>query len=276
MQEDMKTINFKTVTAALMIAAMMFAGCRKDDGHEPEPDNLDTPALVEMQDAVVSGIVRDIEGNPIQGVTVTSGSLGASTGADGSFSFIQTGVVDGRSVIRLAKNEYFPIVRSGVKKDEINIEVVLYSKGNSDISLRETFDASEAATLEVAGMEVSIPAGALVKADGSEYSGDVIAEMLYLAPDNDSFDALMPGGDLAAVRSNSSEVQLISYGMVDVSLTDNSGNPLQLAGDAESELAFPIPEGMESNPPASILLWSFDEDRGIWLEEGTVTLKGNV
>jgi hypothetical protein len=33
---------------------------------------------------------------------------------------------------------------------------------------------------------------------------------------------------------------------------------------------------MESNPPASIPLWYFDEERGIWVEEGTATLQGNV
>jgi len=56
--------------------------------------------------------------------------------------------------------------------------------------------------------------------------------------------------------------------MVNVNLTDNSGKPLQLKGDAPAEVTYPIPKGMESNPPASIPLWHFDEEKGIWMEDG--------
>jgi hypothetical protein len=273
----MKTVllNLKLWTA-LMVAASIFASCSKDEDKPDSPDEPDTPAVVSLQDASVSGKVLDIEGNPVQGVTVTSGTLSASTGVDGTFTFARVGVVDSRSVIRFEKDGYFPVVRSGVKKDEIRIEIILYRKGNSDISLRKSFDASDAATLEVAGMEVAIPAGSLVAADGSTYSGSVTAEMLYLDPNNGSFDALMPGGDLAAIRSDNSEVQLISYGMTDVRLAGSDGKPLQLAANAESEMTFPVPEGMENNPPATIPLWYFDEERGIWIEEGTAARQGNV
>jgi hypothetical protein len=272
--------NFRNTwkNTAIIIAcfvATLFASCDREDIPD-NPDGPDVPVVVELQNASVSGTVLDIDGKPIQGVAVTSGTLSASTGADGTFTFNQVGVVNSRSVIRFEKNGYFPVVRSGVKKDEINMEVVLHSKGDSDIGLRESFNASEAATLEVAGMEVAIPAGALVKADGSAYSGNVSAEMLYLEPNNDNFEALMPGGDLAAVREDNSEVQLISYGMVDVLLTDNSGNPLQLSKNAESEMTFPIPSGMENNPPASIPLWYFNEETGLWVEEGIATRQGNV
>jgi hypothetical protein len=51
---------------------------------------------------------------------------------------------------------------------------------------------------------------------------------------------------------------------------------LQLKGDVPAELTFPIPAGMESNPPATIPLWSFNEEKGIWIEEGFATLQGNV
>jgi hypothetical protein len=104
----------------------------------------------------------------------------------------------------------------------------------------------------------------------------VNADMLYLDPNNSNFTELMPGGDLAALRSNSAETQLFSYGMTEVSLTDNAGNPLQLKEGASSELTFPIPAGMESNPPATIPLWYFDEQRGIWVEEGVATLRGDM
>jgi hypothetical protein len=89
-------------------------------------------------------------------------------------------------------------------------------------------------------------------------------------------EQVVPGGDLVAIRSDNSETQLLSYGMTEITLTDNAGNPLQLQDGASSELTFPIPAGMENNPPATIPLWSFDEERGLWVEEGTARLQDNV
>jgi hypothetical protein len=224
----------------------------------------------------LTGIVRDTEGRALSGVSISTGSLNVNTGADGTFILEQAGVVNRRAVIRFEKSGYFSLTRSGIKEDEMYIEAVLQAKGNSASSLQTTFNTNEAKILSVGGMKVEVPASALIKADGSAYSGNVKADMFYLDPNNDNFTGLMPGGDLAAVRSNNSEVQLLSYGMTEVTLTDNTGNPLQLKDGASSELTFPIPAGMESNPPANIPLWYFDEERGIWIEEGIATLQGNV
>lgn len=261
----------KKVAIAAVFSLAVFASCEKE-----ELTGTDKPVEVTMQDVVLTGTVRDTGGKPLSNVTVTTGSLNVVTEADGTFAFEQTGTVDRRAVIRFEKAGYFTITRSGVKADEMQIEVVMQPKGNSSSSLQASFNASDAKTLSVAGMKVEIPAESLVKPDGSAYSGTVNADMFYLNPNNNNFTELMPGGDLAAVRSNNSEAQLISYGMTDITLTDNSGNPLQLKSGATSELVFPIPAGMESNPPASIPLWYFDEERGIWVEEGVATLQGNV
>jgi hypothetical protein len=270
-------ISLKNVAIIVTIFALTAAviSCERDNP-SPSPDDDSSPVVVELQNASVRGTALDVDGFPIEGVTVTSGSLSALTAADGTFSFTQVGVVGNRSVVRFEKSGYFPIVRSGAKKDEITIDVVLRHKGDSYASLLDGFNASQAATLEVAGMKVAIPAGALVKADGSAYSGEVTAEMLYLDPNNRDFEEMMPGGDLAAVRSDNSEALLISYGMADVRFTGSNGNPLQLAQNTESEITFPIPAGMDNNLPATIPLWYFNEETGLWVEEGAATRQGNT
>jgi hypothetical protein len=276
-----KKRNFRHIFGiGAMVCATLFLGCEKDD--EPEnPDkpgnpNVENPVDVVMKNASVSGVVRDTDGNFLEGVTVSTGTRTTITNVAGLFLFQEVGTVDSRSVIRFEKEGYFPITRSGANKTEINMEVVLHSKGNSDISARTNFDASSAKTLSVGNMKVNVPASSIVKKDGTSYSGSVNADMLYLDPNNEDFNELMPGGDLAAVRTDNSTAQLISYGMTEVSLTDNAGNPLQLAEGAKSEMTFPIPAGMESNPPATIPLWYFNENTGLWVEEGTATLQGNV
>jgi hypothetical protein len=226
------------------------------------------PVEVIMQDVALTGTVYDTGGNPVGGVLVATGSLSATTDGDGKFTFEKAGTVNSRVVIRFTKSGYYPLTRSGLKEDEMAIHAVLKQKGNTDASVQTSFNAVEANTLSVGGMKAQIPASALVKADGSLYRGSVNADMLYLDPNAGDFAEAMPGGDLAAIRSDNRETQLLSYGMIKITLTDNAGNPLQLQDGANSELTFPIPSGMGNTPPATIPLWSFDEERGIWVEEG--------
>jgi hypothetical protein len=115
-----------------------------------------------------------------------------------------------------------------------------------------------------------------MKTDGSTYNGTVKADMLYLDPDHKKFSDLMPGGDLAGERTDGSASMLISYGMSNVTFTDNSGKPLQLKSGTTAKVTFPVPESMKANPPKSMPLWSFDEEKGTWIEEGVFTLEGDV
>lgn len=229
-----------------------------------------------MQNSAFSGIVKDTDGNFLAGVSVTTGTESATTNSAGLFTFDRVGTVKNRSVLKFTKDGYFTVTRSEVKQSESSIEVVMQPKGNSNISVSTNFNSNTAKTLSVKGMKVAIPASSLTTTDGSAYTGNVNADMLYLDPNNENFATMMPGGDMQATRTDNSAATLISYGMVEVSLTDDSGNPLQLNKDGESEMTYPIPAGMENNPPATIPLWFFDEERGLWTEEGTATLKGGV
>ena len=230
----------------------------------------------EMQNATLKGRVTDIYGSPISGASVTTGSSQAKTDAKGEFELERVQVVNQRSVVLFEKEGYFSLTRSGVKESDMYIEAVLSKKGNTNISLEESFNSAQGANLEVAGMKVDIPASGIMREDGTAYNGKVNADMLYLSPNNENFTEMMPGGDLAAIDSGNSEVILISWGMVNVELTDGSGNSLQLKDGSDAGVTFPIPAGMETNPPATIPLWYFDEEAGIWIEEGVATLKGNV
>lgn len=247
-----------------------------------EPDKPDVPkppeinVTVTMKEATVEGMVTDIDGLPLTGVNISSGDAQTTTDDKGWFSFERIASANGRFVFTFKKDGYFTVTRSGAFKDNLSLQVVMQGKNSGDNVVSTSFTATAENTLKADGMEVVIPASALVTASGEAYTGTVKADMLYLSPDNENFTTMMPGSDMAAIRTDRSDATLISYGMVEVSLTDGSGNPLQLKEGNRSEMTYPIPESMKDNPPPTIPLWYFNEEAGVWVEEGVATLKGDV
>ena len=150
-------------------------------------------------------------------------------------------------------------------------------KENNDFTSIKTYSSSSDQTLQAGEMKIDMPQdGYKVDGTGAGYTGKVKSEMVYLDPNNERFSEMMPGGDLAAVRSDNSSAQLVSYGMTDLNMYAENGDKLQLKEGSKAKLTFPIPAGMGENPPASIPLWSFNEKTGLWEEEGSATLQGNV
>lgn len=281
------------VFMALLMMLMTFASCSKiqDLLNEGDDDDDDSgggnpPELVEgrMEDIALSGIVRDASGTPIEGVSIVSGSSAATTNTDGFFEFDQVQVVsvqNDRSVVRFSKAGYFDVVRSMDADDDAadgaSWEVVMCKKENNDFTSIKTYSSSSDQTLQAGEMKIDMPQdGYKVDGTGAGYTGKVKSEMVYLDPNNERFSEMMPGGDLAAVRSDNSSAQLVSYGMTDLNMYAENGDKLQLKDGSKAKLTFPIPAGMGENPPASIPLWSFNEKTGLWEEEGSAALQGNV
>lgn len=291
MRRKIHSLTF--VFMALLMMLMTFASCSKlndllNEGDDDDDDDggINPPELVEgrMEDIALSGIVRDASGTPIEGVSIVSGSSVATTNTDGFFEFDQIQVVsvlNDRSVVRFSKAGYFDVVRSMDADDDAadgaSWEVVMCRKENNDFTSIKTYSSSSDQTLQAGEMKIDMPQdGYKVDGTGAGYTGKVKSEMVYLDPNNERFSEMMPGGDLAAVRSDNSSAQLVSYGMTDLNMYAENGDKLQLKDGSKAKLTFPIPAGMGENPPASIPLWSFNEQTGLWEEEGSAALQGNV
>lgn len=286
-----KNHSLTFVFMALLMMLMTFASCSKlqdllNEGDDDDDDGgINPPELVEgrMEDIALSGIVRDASDTPIEGVSIVSGSSAATTNTDGFFEFDQIQVVSvlNRSVVRFSKAGYFDVVRSMDADDDAadgaSWEVVMCKKENNDFTSVKTYSSSSDQTLQAGEMKIDMPQdGYKVDGTGVGYTGKVKSEMVYLDPNNERFSEMMPGGDLAAVRSDNSSAQLVSYGMTDLNMYAENGDKLQLKDGCKAKLTFPIPAGMGENPPASIPLWSFNEKTGLWEEEGSAALQGNV
>jgi hypothetical protein len=126
------------------------------------------------------------------------------------------------------------------------------------------------------GAEINLPANAIKTSLGTAFTGQMNVAVVHLNPTDADFAQNIPGGDLLAENSLGKEVQLYSYGMLQVKMTDNSGNELNLADGKTASITLPVPASMKANAPTSIPLWHFEESTGKWKEEGSATLQGDV
>ena len=281
-----------TKTKFLSWGGMLFALCamltisacssddEKDNGGTVTPQKPETEVNNgEMKFAAFYGVVRRVStyGDPaaFEGVKVTTGDQTATTDANGYYQFDKVKTVNGRAVLRFEKAGFMTVVRSVPVQDNMRLDVTLkesqatgpFPSYNIKTLNLNTSDYSEK-------MVVDLPGDCYVTENGTHYEGNVTAEAVYLDPDDASFATQMPG-DLSAIREDQSAAQLISYGMVAVELKGSNGEKLNLASDAKATLSFPIPDMFKENPPATIPLWSFNEETGLWEEEGVATLTGS-
>lgn len=123
--------------------------------------------------------------------------------------------------------------------------------------------------------KVTFPAGAIVKADGSAYTGKMNVQIAtFNAADPADLESFP--GDFAGIDDDGIEVGLYSLGFVDVQLFDDAENPLQLATGKTATLTFPVANLAAGD--TSIPMWYFDEGQGTWIREGegTVDLGSNT
>ena len=257
-----------------LCAMLTVSSCKDDDENENGGSGAETtPELVTngMATATFTGIVCPNGWGVLSGVTVTSGDQTVQTDYNGLYKLDKVKVVNGRAVVKFQKTGYMTVVRSVPFQTTVRLDVSMKS------CMTTPFVSSTPQTLTMNypdQMKVELPADGFVTESGAAYNGSVVAQSVYLDPDNDTFSEEMPG-DLSAVRTDATEAQLISYGMVAVELTDATGNKLQLAPGKTATLIFPVPEKFKGGTlPASIPLWSFNEETGLWEEEGAATLNG--
>jgi protocatechuate 3,4-dioxygenase beta subunit len=248
--------------------------------------STDSPAAKNLRPVAVlssatenslQGIVLDAEGNPLSGVKVTCGKTVFTTKSDGQYSFTKADATGGRVSVRFEKSGYFTVTRSQrrVESEGMYIEAVLNPSGNSDNSVRSTFESSKGTTVSLAsGMKIAFPAASIMRADGSAFNGRVTVDALYLDPGHELFSS-MRHGDIAAMTKDGKNATINSNGVVNVVLADDAGKALQLKTGSSATLTFPIPAN-SGDLKATLPMCCYNEAKGVWVEETVATRQGNV
>ncbi|RYY19638.1 MAG: hypothetical protein EOO04_21605, partial [Chitinophagaceae bacterium] len=257
------------IIIALTVFSTLFYSCKKDDNNPHQP-NL--PDLQSRISSSVSGFVTDENNLPVQGATVQVGTNTASTDEYGYFSFTDVQVVKNAALVTVTHSGYFKGMRTYIAEagKPVIVRIKLLPKTNLG-----TIDAATGgSTTAVDGLKVELPANAVVDGSGAAYTGPVTVSAKWLNPEAADFAQIMPG-DLRALNTSGEMRTLLSYGMAAVELTGSGGQTLQIADGKKSTVSFPLPSTLQGPAPASIPLWHFDEEKGLWIEEGSATKVGD-
>lgn len=263
----------KNILYIILALSFILVSCHKDeDTEETKTTEEVLPEIDNAQEGQLTGIVFDDSGNPVQGVKITSYGKTTTTDINGVFKIDNTLLSPTGSYIKAEKEGYHlgsDLVFSSTNNGYSKIMLLALDRA-------KTFPSDQARTIEIAGGgELSFPENAFKKVNGNDYNGQVTVFAKRIATDDDYFEELMPGGLFAQDKKGRSVV-LGSMGMMAVELRGSSGEELQLKEGVSAKGTFPIADHQAATAEPTIETWSFDEAKGIWVEEGIAIKKGNV
>ncbi|MBK9250114.1 MAG: carboxypeptidase regulatory-like domain-containing protein [Ignavibacteria bacterium] len=219
----------------------------------------------------LAGIVVDESGQPVSGVAVITNGKNTVTDKYGTFMIQNASVPGNRCFIICKKNGYFTGSRAEVPKGGGITELRLTLQSSAP---GYTVNSSTGGTLSIGTASVKFPPSAFVTSDGKPFTGAVYIAAKHLGPSQPSFYNSF-SGDMTARRTDGTQTELLSYGVLRVRLTDEIGAELNLASGKTATLTYPITPSQQKTAPASMPLWYFDEALGMWKEEGVAVKSGD-
>lgn len=268
----MKKILITCCILTTLIASLLLSCVKKDLSIENINTNNSIPfdAGTKITTAVAGRII-DENDKPLSNVSISIGSTTVTTDVFGSFFIPQANLNKNVGLISASKTGYFSGSRTIYAKPKTvnNVIIQLIKKTNSG-----NFSAASGGSIAVKnGGTILFPTNAITK-NGNSYTGNVNVFAYYLDPSTKDAYQKMPGS-LRGITTTNSEQQLTSYGMMAVELTDDNGNALQIATGKLATLTMPIPASNLTTAPATIPLWYFDEQLGMWKEQGSASKVGS-
>lgn len=254
-----------TAVLAAVFAVVLWSGCNVES---VAPDN--TPKTITT---TVAGQVVDESGKPVQGAQIAAYGKSAVTNQYGTFLIKGVTAPQERCLIKVSKSGYF----EGFRAEQPSANGVTQMRiGLMSNAPQGSFPASTGRTVTAPGTTASVafPANGYVSENGTAYTGQVSYVVRHLNPTASNFFDFF-AGDFQGVRADGSTTEMLSYGVLRVELHGSNGEKLNLADGKTATVSYPVPGNMTTNAPAEMPLWSFDEAKGMWKEEGKATIQGN-
>jgi hypothetical protein len=260
----------KRLLLPLFLLVFAFTACRKDSLNSTT--NIDSPIPTEYTKARIYGVVISEADLPISDAEVTlytqTGTVTLKTDKNGAYLFPEKTINAKGTYVKVSHPSYFhgsKVVNVRPNSQNQVIIKLLSNKANN------TINASTGGTADYGDYSLAIPGGAVVGADGQAYNGQILVAAHYLKPAETGFALLAPGR-LEGLTTNGDVTGLISMGQMAVELRKDNGDLLQIKPGAEATLRIKLPASTAALAQATIPMWWFDEQVGIWKEEGNAAL----
>ena len=239
---------------------------------EATTTQLTTVDVQELTQGDIAGYIYDESGVPINDVQVSVLGSTTRTNEYGVFVFRDVDLDRNGTYITATKVDYI-LGSDRIYPDEadVNHSYIKMLKLTSNTVVNA---ANGGSIVVQGGGIITFPTNAIANSDGTLYEGQVTVTAKRIAADDSDLADVMPGGLVAMDKDGYTRV-LGTLGMVAVELRDVDGKELNLADGVQASIQFPIADTQLDSAPDQIALWSFDETRGLWIEEGFATRDGN-
>jgi hypothetical protein len=252
--------------AGLLVSALilaLFLGCN-GAGAGAGGGGSSTPSVR------LHGTITDRSGTGIQGASIEVSGSTVTTESDGGFDVrVEFTAVPDRVTYNITKDGFFEF-EGGVRPSPNGEAMIMIAL--SEKTLLGTVDASAGGNVNGDGMDITVPANAVVDQDGNPVSGDVNVFANSISPDDPDFSNAMPGGDFQAEDDSGDDGSLTSFGAMNLGLEDSAGNDVDLSLGVTVRLD--IPASLQADAPATIDVWIMRNNR--WEVLGQATRDGNV
>lgn len=254
-------MKLNKLTASMLVAALGLTACGDDDNNSTIKPNQ--PGVV-VQQQNINGKIIDNNGNPLTGAEVQVGKRSVTTDKTGAYS-LSLKDTKTSAVVLVRKSGYLTMAR----------EIIVLPKQSYKLDITLTADQVTTAfttsagvnELPVSGAKVTIPANAIVNADGSSYIGTVNIAANYYNPDSIEGAQAFAQPFAGQNADGNDQTNLITVGVIDVKLTDPAtGAKLDLKKGKTATLTYPEVSTDQDLP--SIPLWHYDEKQTIWVKDG--------
>jgi uncharacterized repeat protein (TIGR01451 family) len=212
-------------------------------------------ATFAQQEGVWSGVVTDREGNP-QAALVSINGVSIQTDESGRFELMAPVAAEARNVVNTEVSGYG--LTSLIIKRDAPIQDLRIQINPAQVNIFEPGQFIE--VKDERGTVVTIEPDALVDEAGNPPQSPLQVQLYTYA--------ILEGeiiGDQSAIAIDGEEVQLRTFGMIDIQIVDDKGQRYNLRPGAIATISMPVLD--VENDPDTVGLWDFDTNRGLWIEE---------
>ncbi len=268
----------------VLVASFMFFGCSSGStgtttttsstsstsGTATTTTNTSSTTTPPLQDyGMIIGSVKNSIGVAISSVTVTANASSGATNSEGWFSLANL-PSSTREVVTFSKTGYISVQKLyPVTTGEATYAAVVMNAVNS----AQTITATTGGTVMDVGAtnlsaSVTIAANSVVDSLGNLYTGTV---NVTLTPQDPTVSLEAFPGNFEGIDLSGETVAFQSFGFLNITLSDASGNALNIASGSSMQMSMQVTAELAASAEATIPLWYFDTATSTWIQTGIAT-----